>query len=156
MSLASGVLTKPDALPTQLQGFGVSKESRRARREAIRARLQHDHEITDISLGQVHAIGEQIQRRAQRPDYRGNLAFGSPYAIADDDRVVLADDLAEVAGSGEMVMQPAIGHEKHAAARELAVDDATDIEARLTDQVTTQFQHEFCMGQQRRGAAVFL
>ena len=63
------------------------------------------------------------------------------------DRIVLADHLAEVAGRREMMMQAAVGDEEHLAARNLAVDDAADVDAGLADQVAAELDDELRLRQ---------
>ena len=58
----------------------------------------------------------QVEGRAQRTDHRRHFARRAAHVVADDHRIVLAQHLAEVAGSGEVMMQTAIRDEKHAPA----------------------------------------
>jgi uncharacterized protein involved in type VI secretion and phage assembly len=76
----------------------------RARAEAIGPRLEHDDEIAGLRFGQVHSVGQEVERRAQRSDDRCRLAAARLHSIADSHWIVLADHLAEVARRGEMVM----------------------------------------------------
>src|SRR5439155_24111997 len=50
--------------------------------------------------------------------------------------------LSEVARGREMVMQATVGHKKHLAARDLAVDDAAHIKACLAHEVAAELDHE--------------
>ncbi len=51
-----------------------------------------------------------------------------------------------------MVMQSAIGHQKHTAPRYLAVDDSADIQARLPDEVSAQLHDDLGLRQARLDA----
>ncbi len=62
---------------------------------------------------------------------------------SDDDRVVLADHLAEVAGGGQVVVQAAVGDQVGPAARDLLVDDPADVDARLADQIAPELHDDF-------------
>jgi hypothetical protein len=76
------------------------------------------------------------------PTTEATSRSAAPRLVADGDRVVLAHHLAEIARRRQVVVQPAVGHQEHLAARDLAVDDAGDIHARLADQVAAQFDHD--------------
>src|SRR3970040_1513670 len=111
----------------------VAKECRGARGEAVSSRLENHDQIADIGLRHFHVVGEQVERRAKRADHRSDFALTAYYLVADYDRIVLAYHLSEVPRRGEMVMQAAVGHQEYLAARDLAVDDSADINARFTD-----------------------
>ena len=93
----------------------MAQESVRARGESVGTRLEHDDEIAGLRFGQVHPVGQKVERRAKRSDDGRDLPPRAFDAIADFHRIVLADHLAEVARCGEMVMQAAVGHEEHVA-----------------------------------------
>src|SRR6188472_12070 len=113
----------------------VAQKSLRTGGRTVGARLEHDDEVAGFGYGEVHPVGEQIERRAQRSDDRGRLAAGADDPISDRDRVILADHLAEVPTRREMMMEAAVGHQQYVLARDLAVDDATDVDAGFADQV---------------------
>src|SRR5437588_8577050 len=71
----------------------------------------------------------------------------SAHAIADDDRIVLSHDLPEIARGRQMVMQAAIGHEKNMPPRQLSVDDARHVDARLSNEESSQFDYDLCLCQ---------
>jgi hypothetical protein len=56
--------------------------------------------------------------------------------------IVAAHHGAEIARSGKLVMQAAIGDEEHLAVADLAVDDPRQIDARLANQIAAQFDAE--------------
>ena len=54
-------------------------------------------QIPRFRLGEFHSVGQQVERGAQRADYRRRLTRRGQHPVADGDRVILADDLAEIA-----------------------------------------------------------
>ena len=60
--------------------------------------------------------------------------------------------LAEVAGRREVMVQAAVGDQEHLAARDLAVDDAADVDAGLADQIAAELDHELRLRQLRMRA----
>ncbi|MNQ58870.1 hypothetical protein D3C85_730890 [compost metagenome] len=60
--------------------------------------------------------------------------------VADGDRIILADQLAEIARGRQVVVQAAIRDEKHLSMRYLAFDHFAYINTRLGHQITAQFQ----------------
>ena len=55
-----------------------------------------------------------------------------------------------------MVVQAAIGDQKHLATRDFAVHDAADVDTGLADEVTAQFDDELGLGQVALGARLQL
>ena len=86
------------------------------------------------------------------PTTDGGLTLTGSHPVADGDRVVLADDLAEVAGRGQMMIQPAIDHQKRLSAGNLAVDDPGDVNSRFADQIAAQFDDQLRCWHLGRGA----
>lgn len=60
---------------------------------------------------------------AERTHHRGTFQLGGCHAVADRHGVVLPDDLAKIARSGQVLMQASVGDQVWVAARKLAVDD---------------------------------
>ena len=88
----------------------------------------------------------------KRSDDACDLALAALHAVADADRIVLADHLAEVAARREMMMQAAVGDEEYVAARNLAVDDRANVDARLADEIAPELDHEPRLRQLAPGA----
>ena len=109
------------------------------------------HEVADFCPGKLHPVGQKVERRAQRAGDRRRFALGRIHAVADDDRVVLADDLTKVAGSRQMVVQAAVGDEEELSVREFTVDDPGDVETGLADEIASEFDDEFRAGKIARG-----
>ena len=82
----------------------MAQETVRAGGEAVGTGLVDDHEVADCGLGQLHAVGQQVEWGAQWADDGGGFRFLRSHAVANGDRVVLADDLAEVAGGGKVLV----------------------------------------------------
>src|SRR4051794_27792950 len=116
----------------------MTEKGARARAQAISAGLEHHDQVTDLCMSELHLVGDEVERRAQRPDHARSLAVAAVHAVADDHGIVLANDLPEVAGGREMVMQAAVDDQEHLAARDLAVDDARDVDAGLADEITPE------------------
>src|SRR6185437_13535343 len=85
---------------------------------------------------------QKIQRRAQGPHDADAFPCRAADAVADQHRIVLADDLPEVSRSGQMMMQAAIGDQEYLAPRDLAIDHPADVDTGLADQVTSQLDRE--------------
>lgn len=47
-----------------LHWLGVAQEAQRAGGQAIGATLEYDNEVTDVCGGQLHLVGEHVERRA--------------------------------------------------------------------------------------------
>jgi hypothetical protein len=94
-------------------GRRVAKERRRACGEAVRPRLADHDQITDLGPCHFHSIGKQIERRTQRANHADNFTLAADHAVA-----------------------------QYMAARDLAVDDPADVDARLADLVAAQFDHD--------------
>src|SRR5215472_1186835 len=114
----------------------MAQESGWARRQPVSAGLEDDHEIADLGLRQFRLVGQEVERGAEATDDARCLGCGRAHAIADRDRVVAPDHLAEIPRRRELMVETAIGHEKNLAARDFPVDDARDIEATLADDIT--------------------
>src|SRR5205823_6211032 len=114
---------------------GMAEKCQRARRQSISTGLEYRHEVAGMRFCKVHSVRQRIERRAQRSDDRGVLAAHALDLVADDDRIIFADHLSEVSRGREMVMQATVGHQKHFAARDLAVDDAANIKACLAHEI---------------------
>src|SRR3546814_2202521 len=67
---------------------------------------------------------------------------GLAHTVGDRDRIVAADDGAEISRGGELMVQPAIDDEEGLAVADLAIDDARQIHARLGHQPPTQLDRE--------------
>ena len=89
----------------------MAQESLRTGSETIGSGLVDHHQIAGFGFGEFHAVGQQVERGAQGADDGGGFRFGRVHAVADGGRVVLADDLAEVSGGGEVVVQATVGDE---------------------------------------------
>ena len=127
----------------------VTEKSLRAGREAVSTGLVDDDKIAWLGNGEFHAIGEKVERRAQRADDRDVFAHlvarSAAHAIADCRRVVLADHLPEITRCRKVVMQAAVGDEENLTARDFAIDDTRYIDASFSDEVTAEFDDEFGM-----------
>ena len=66
---------EPGRFRPALRRRRMTQEAGRACGEAVSARLQHDDQIAHVRLGQLHPVGEQVERRAQRADDRRDLAL---------------------------------------------------------------------------------
>ena len=121
----------------------VAEEGGGAGGEAVGAGLEEDHEVADLAARQAHLVAEQVQRACtgsrppgpSRPPPRLIL-------LPDRDRVVAADDLAEVARGGELVVHAAVDDQEGLAAGHLAVDDPGDVDAGLADDVAAELEQD--------------
>src|ERR1043166_2735031 len=126
---------------------GMAEERGGAGGESVGAGLEHDDEVTHIRLGELHALGQQVERRAQGTDHRSGFALGAAHPVGDGDGVVLAYYLAKIAGRGQMLVQAAVRDQKHLPARDLAVEHATHVNAGLADQIAAQLDDQPGFGQ---------
>src|SRR5580765_5328933 len=116
----------------------VAQKCDRARGQTVSTRLEHDDEVADPGLRHLHAVGEKVERRAQRPDHVHDLTLLPDDPVTHDYGIVLAYDLSEVAGRGQVLVQAAVGYQEHLAARNLAVEDTAGIDSRLAHEVATE------------------
>jgi hypothetical protein len=72
--------------------------------------LEKHNKISNTRVGQLDSVTEQVERSAQAADNRGRRVRRLIDPVAEGDGVIAADDLAEVAGSRELVMQAAVDH----------------------------------------------
>src|SRR6185312_6793576 len=87
-------------------------------------------------------VRQEIQRCAQGADDTDVLPSTATHAVGDQHRVVLANDLAEVSGSRQVMVQAAIGNQEDLAAGDLPIDHAAHIDAGFADQVTAELDGE--------------
>src|SRR5262245_51660975 len=120
----------------------MAQETERTRGESVCSALQDGDEIADLRFRELHSIGQQVERSAERTDDGSDFAFRADDAIGDDDRIVLADDLSEIAGGRQMVMQPAVGNQKDLPARNLAIENSAHVEPRLLNQIAAEFDDQ--------------
>ena len=125
----------------------VTQKTDGAGRQAIGARLEDDHQVADLRTGHLQVVSQQVQGRAERADYGGQLPGTTGHPIADQYRIVLAQHLAKVARCRQVLVQTSIGHQEDATARHLAIDNPGDIDARLADQIAAQFNDQRCTGE---------
>src|SRR6266511_2364023 len=136
-------------LDEHLDGRRVAQEGRRAGRQPVCAGLEHDDEVTDLGPGDRDVVAEQVERGAQAADHGRLLADLVVHPVADGDRVVPPDHLAEVTRRGELVMQPTVDDEEGPPAGLLAIDDPGDVDPGLADDVPAQLDDDPCVGQVR-------
>src|SRR5690349_5139542 len=120
----------------------MAEKGRWTRSCAVGARLIDCDEVAFAGLGKLHAIRQQVERRAQSAHDGCDLALRSADSIADDDGIVLAENLSEISGRGKMMMQSAIRNQEHVTARDFPVQDAANIKAGLADEVPSELDHE--------------
>ena len=130
----------------------VAQERRRARGEAVGAGLEHHDEVPWCASASSMRSASRSSGVHSGPTTEAISRVGRCTRLPIDDRIVLADHLAEVAGRREMMVQAAVGDEEDLAARDLAVDDAADVDAGFADQVAAEFDDELRAGQSRRRA----
>ena len=59
-------------------------------------------------------MGEQVQRGAEPADHADDLGAWGLHPVCNSNRVVLPDDLPEVPGGGQLVVESAVDDENHA------------------------------------------
>src|SRR3546814_13529500 len=80
----------------------MAEKAGRAGGEAIGPGLEDDDKVAHLGRRQQAAVAQQVERRAKTADHRGGLGRLAVELVADRQRVVAADHLAEVAGGGEL------------------------------------------------------
>lgn len=75
----------------------MTEKSMRAGAGSIGTGLENYHQVTRMGDRQFHPVGEQVERSTQWTDHVRAFAFDGSDPAADGYRVVLANDLAEVA-----------------------------------------------------------
>src|SRR5689334_760211 len=112
----------------------MTQECCRAGRKPIGTGLENDNQVSLLGHRELRAICKEIERRAKWSHHRGDFERTASLR-RDQNRIVLSEHLTEVAGSGEVVMQAAIGDQEDLPARDLPIDHPADIYARLADDV---------------------
>ena len=128
----------------------MSEEGGGAGGESVRALLEHDDQVVDVGVRQRHVVGQQVEWRAEASDDRHDIVvLRIGRAIADDDRVVAADRLAEVARRGQLVVHAAVDDDERLAARDLAIDDPRDVDPALPHEEAPQLDDGARLGESR-------
>ena len=130
----------------------MSKKQVRTCCETIGSRLHDDNQVAFSRLPQFGTFSKEIERCAEWPDDRSDLTRRLADVVADHDRVVLADDLPEIARSSKMVVQATVGHEEHLPTRLLTVEHPADKQSSFADQVSAQLEHKFGVRQRNLGS----
>ena len=93
--------------------------------------------------GRLDLVAEQVERRAQAADHGDRARCGSSMPrVADGQRVVAADDLAEVARRGELVVHAAVDDEVGLRRATPSVDHPGHVDARLADEVAAELDDD--------------
>src|SRR3546814_1946897 len=107
----------------------LPQEGGGARRGAIGPGLKDRDQVADPGARQRDLVAETVERRAEAADHRHRLGRLRAEAVRECDGIIAADDRAEIAARGELVVQAAIGAEESLAMALLAVDDTGQIDA---------------------------
>ncbi|MNU98354.1 hypothetical protein D3C71_884590 [compost metagenome] len=127
----------------------MAEKTRRASGGAIGARLQDCQEITSLQLRQGRIAGQGVERCAERADDGCRFLIVCLHHGRCDDGVVALDDLAEIAGGGEVMVHAAIHHHEGSAARGLYRIHLRHIDAAGTGEETAGFDDDMGVGYQR-------
>jgi hypothetical protein len=93
--------------------------------------------------GQGDVVAERVERGAAGArDGDALLGDGPVHAGEVQERVGLAEDLAHVAGGGEVVVHAAVGDGEGLAPRLLHVHDARYVDAGVGDEVAAELEEE--------------
>jgi hypothetical protein len=138
-------------LDQDFPGWRVAQEVVWASRIAIGAGLEYDHEISHLCSRQRHFVCQYIQGCTQGAHNTDGLQFFGCYPVADADRVILANDLAEVTRGRQVMMQPAVGDQEGLAPGGFAINDLADINAGFSGQISAQFHDNLCIWQHDSG-----
>ena len=93
----------------------VAEKSQRAGGKAVGSRLVDYYQVPRCGGWQMHFARQDIQGGAERPYHVDGFAGLLIHTVADGYRVVLADYLAKVAGGSQVLVQAAVGDQKHLA-----------------------------------------
>ena len=80
----------------------------RAGAQAIRAGLGDDEKIANFGTRQAYFVPQYIQRGAEWAVDIDDFCGGCAGLVCKVNRVIFADDLAEIAGEGEVVVHPTV------------------------------------------------
>src|SRR3954453_6398202 len=86
----------------------MAEKGLRAGGETIGAGEEDGDDVADFGAGQHDVIGQPVERRAQAADDARFLLRRRAEAGRDGDRDVAADDLAEIARGGELVVHAVV------------------------------------------------
>ena len=118
---------RPAGLPTgHRRRPGRPRRGRRGRRAGI----------SDV-------VRQPVERRAQAADDRRPPPRRAAEAVGDRDRIIAANDLAEIARRGELVVHAAVGDQEGLAVARLAIEDPGQIDPGLADQPATELDRKF-------------
>src|SRR5262245_31132564 len=90
-----------DRSDENFEGRRMPEKCVRAGCESVSTRLEHDDQITLFGPSQLHLVGQKVKRGTKGTDHGSDLARRATHAVADRNRVVLANHLAKVARSGQ-------------------------------------------------------
>lgn len=133
--MASGLVTQPVAcfattanepmLPRidhDFRGCGMAEKLQGTGGSAVGTGLKHADQVTDGDLRQQQVASQNVQGRAKRTRQFDSLVAGGIQPIEHGNGIVPFDRLAEVSGSGEVMMHATVKHRESFAARLLDVD----------------------------------
>src|SRR5258706_16283422 len=91
----------------------MAQETQGAGAESVGSRHENSYQIALLCPRHFHPVGQQIQGCAQWTHDRADLAVTAQDLVSDQDWVVLADDLAKISRSGQVMVQPTIGYQEN-------------------------------------------
>src|SRR5690606_19934159 len=99
-------------LNEDLAGRALAEKCRGAGAGAVGPRAEDRDEVADLGTGQQRLVGEPVERRAQAADDIRLFDRLRTVPAGDRRRVIAPHDSAEVARSGELVVQAAVGDQE--------------------------------------------
>src|SRR5262249_17035370 len=116
----------------------MAQKAGRARREAVGAGLEDNNQVANIAVRQLDLVGQEVEGRAQTADDADGFVRLLAHAVADRNGVIAPDDLTEIAGRRELMVEAAIGHQEYLAARYFAVDHPRDVDSSFADDISAE------------------
>src|SRR5690606_27352914 len=92
---------------------------------------EHRDEVARLGAWQRRVIGETIERGAQATHDTRLFLWRGIEPRGDGDGIIAPHHCAEVARSGELVMETAVGNEEHRPVALFSIHDAGQVNTRL-------------------------
>lgn len=132
------------------QDFGrwsVPQKGGRACSRAIGTGAEYSHKVANVGVRESTFVRQTVKRRTQATDDTGLLDGCGIKAIGDGNRIVPPDDRAKVTRRRQLMVQAAIDDQEYLAVAYFPVDDAGEIDPRLSNQIAPKLDAEPGLGQ---------
>src|SRR5271157_1927887 len=120
----------------------MTEEAKRTCAACVRSGLKHHHDIADFHLWYCHCAAQHVQWGAERTYDFDSLRIGFTPLGCNCNGKISFDGLAKIPRSSQVMVHPAVKNPDLLAARYLHVEDAGQVNTRLSNQVPAGLNHE--------------